>query len=67
MKENLIDKDSESLAITGNPSSSLAEIGGSFDITPHELTNIVNLYKERGKISQIFNILLSMEEELMNY
>ena len=49
MKENLIDKDSESLVITGNPSSSLAEIGGSFDITPHELTNIVNLYKERGE------------------
>ena len=49
MKENLLDKDSESMPITGNPSSSLSEIGGAFDITPHELTNIVNLYKERGE------------------
>ena len=49
MKENLLDKDSESIPITGNPSSSLSEIGGAFDITPHELTNIVNLYKERGE------------------
>ena len=48
MEENLLNKDSESMPITGDPSSSLSEIGGTFGITPHELTNIVNLYKERG-------------------
>ena len=49
MDENLLDNDSERLHIT-TPSSSLAEIGGGgFDITPHDLTNIVNLYKERGE------------------
>ena len=55
MKENLIDKDEqdtgETMHLTNTPNSTNSNSGnsGAFNITPVELTNLVNLYKERGE------------------
>ena len=55
MKENLIDKDEqdtgETMHLTNATPSTNSNSGnsGAFNITPVELTNLVNLYKERGE------------------